>query len=263
MLKKFINITTNSFKRQNMTIMARKLLIRLKERSANSNVDTATQWAAKQAECLEDYLAQIDSSLWTETQSTCEKIKTNAQKKLDKLGLDLGGGGNYLLLYFLSRHLKPEIVVETGVAAGWSSQAILTALSKNEKGTLYSSDFPYFRYENPEKYVGYIVDENLKKNWNLYIDGDENNLPKIIKSLSQKIGLFHYDSDKSITGRNFAYQIIQPILDNNAIVIFDDIQDNMHFKNFVESHQCPYKIFKFENKYIGLTGPYFDEGKKA
>ena len=82
---------------------------------------------------------------------------------LEPLDLDMGGGGHYHLLYFLIRHTLAKNVVETGVAAGWSSQAILLALKENkENGQLYSSDFPYFRYKNPEELVGYIVDEELK-----------------------------------------------------------------------------------------------------
>ena len=34
------------------------------------------------------------------------------------LDVSLGGGGNYLLLYFLIRKIIPYNIVETGVAAG-------------------------------------------------------------------------------------------------------------------------------------------------
>lgn len=37
---------------------------------------------------------------------------------------------------------KPERVIETGVARGASSQAILQALEENRKGHLYSIDMP-------------------------------------------------------------------------------------------------------------------------
>ena len=57
--------------------------------------------------------------------------------------MSLGGGGNFILLYFLTRKFN-KVVVETGVAAGWSSLAILGAFEKNGEGKLYSSDFPYF-----------------------------------------------------------------------------------------------------------------------
>ena len=96
-------------------------------------------------------------------------------KKLKKIKYDLGGGGFYPLLFFIVKYIKPNIVVETGVAAGFSSYAILKAIEENKKGRLYSSDFPYFRIPNPEKYIGIIVPEKLKKSWDLLIDGDNIN----------------------------------------------------------------------------------------
>lgn len=257
MLQKLINIGANSLKRQNMPVMARKVITRLKERSAANDSALATQWAANQAEPLENFVKGLNAPLWEETQTTCQTLTEKAQAKLDALGMNLGGGGHYPLLYFMTRHLKPNTVIETGVAAGWSSQAILTALKENKNnGKLYSSDFPYFRYKNPEALVGYVVDEELKENWSLFIDGDQNNLPKIIDALEQPVDLFHYDSDKSVEGRTFAYNMVKPKLSPNALVIFDDIQDNLHFKEFVTQTKQPYKIFEFEGKYIGLTGPY-------
>lgn len=258
MLEKLINIGANSLKRHNMGVMLGKVKTRLIERSAANDSAIATKWAAEQAEDLNGYLKTLDTALWEETQKTCETLRQNAQGKLDNLGMDLGGGGHYPLLYFLTRHLNPDTIIETGVAAGWSSMAILSALKENNNdGQLFSSDFPYFRYKNPEKYVGYVVDENLKSNWSLFIDGDQNNIPKIISKIKTPVKLFHYDSDKSVEGRNFAYKLVAPKLSDDAIVIFDDIQDNLHFRDFVNAHNAPYKIFEFEGKYIGLTGPYF------
>ena len=191
MLQKLINIGANSLKRQNMTVMAGKVITRLKERSAANDSALATQWAAGQAESLESFITGLDAPLWEETLAICAGLKQSAEAKLADLGKDLGGGGHYPLLHFLTRHLKPQAVVETGVAAGWSSRAILTALKSNANdGKLYSSDFPYFRYKNPEKYVGFVVDEELKQNWNLFIDGDQNNLPKIIDALDSPVALF-------------------------------------------------------------------------
>ena len=110
---------------------------------------------------------------------TCRRLQISADEKLKALDYDLGGGGNSPLLYFLVRSMRPRIVVETGVAAGFSSSAILTALKENGEGILYSSDFPYFRIKNPEKYIGLLVDEELKGNWTCLKQGDRFNLPEI------------------------------------------------------------------------------------
>ena len=167
---------------------------------------------------------------------------------------DLGGGADYPLLYFLTRYLRPENVLETGVAAGFSSYAILSALQKNGKGKLYSSDFPYFRLKDPEKYIGIVVEKSLRKNWNLFIEGDENNLPKILKTV-KKIDIFSYDSDKTYSGRSKTLTKVSKFLTENSVIIMDDIQDNSFFYDYIkENNISNWKVFEFNNKFLGIIG---------
>lgn len=129
------------------------------------------------------------------------------------------GGGDYELLYFLVRHLRPKVVVETGVSAGWLSQAFATALERNGgAGHLCRSDFSCFRATNPEHYIGILVDPGLKHRWSLSIDGDEAAIPRIVRTV-RSIGLFHYDSDKNLSDREFAVRQVLPL-------VMDDIADN-------------------------------------
>ena len=255
MLAKPMNIIKNSLKRKNLPVMMGKLLVRMQESNQNADSQAAISWCQEQAEPYDVFLKSLDALLWDETEAACQIIEKNALEKLKSIEIDLGGGGNYFLLYFFTRFLRAQTVVETGVAAGWSSQSILTALaSNNNDGKLYSSDFPYFRHENPEELVGYVVDDALKQNWTLLIDGDQNNLPQIEQSVNT-VDLFHYDSDKSYKGRTFAADLIIPKCHENSIIIFDDIQDNMHFKDYVEGKGVTYKVFEFNGKYVGLIAP--------
>ena len=144
-------------------------------------------------------------------------------------------------------------MVETGVAAGFSSQCILSALGANGTGHLYSSDFPYFRLERPEQYVGYLVDADLKDRWTLHIDGDRKNLPRILSQVSE-IDLLHYDSDKSRSGRTMAMDLLGPKLANESVLIMDDIHDNLFFRDFATRQNRPWRVFKSTNKYVGLIG---------
>src|SRR3712207_8827457 len=61
--------------------------------------------------------------------------------------------------------------------------------------TLFRS-FPYFRIADPEKYVGYLVPDELKARWTLYTKGDRRNLPQILRP-GRTLDLVHYDSDKT------------------------------------------------------------------
>ena len=172
------------------------------------------------------------------------------------MNISLGGRGNFILLYFLIRKFKLHNIVETGVAAGWSSLAILRALKKNGNGHLYSSDFPYFRLENPEKFIGYLAKNEINKNnWFLDIRGDDKALPEITKQIGNKnIDLFHYDSDKSYSGRSNALKLIGSKLSFKTIIIFDDIQNNLHFKDYVEKNNLNFHVIEFDGKFVGITG---------
>ena len=57
----------------------------------------------------------------------------------------MGGASHIHLLYDCVRLSKAKKVIETGVAYGWSSLAILKALSLTKNGKLFSVDMPYPR----------------------------------------------------------------------------------------------------------------------
>ena len=154
----------------------------------------------------------------------------------------------------MTRYLRPESVLETGVAAGFSSYAILSALQKNGKGKLYSSDVPYFRIKDPEKYIGIVVEKKLKNNWHLFVKGDENNLPMIFKQVKQ-IDIFSYDSDKTYSGKSKTFKKVFDYLTENSVIILDDIQDDSFFYDFIKKNNIlNWKLFEFQNKYLGIIG---------
>ncbi len=166
----------------------------------------------------------------------------------------MGGGGIYPFLYFITLFTKPDCIVETGVGAGFSSYAFLAAIKVNGRGKLYSSDFPYFRLPDPESYIGIVVEESLKDNWELYIDGDEANLPRILNSIKE-VDIFHYDSDRTYSGRKMAMSLIERSLSEDGIILMDDIQDNSFFRDYVEEKNAQsWYIFKFKGKYVGMIG---------
>jgi predicted O-methyltransferase YrrM len=70
------------------------------------------------------------------------KRMNESRKFLGDLGDGMGEGA-CTLLYAICRILLPRIVVETGVASGFSSASMLQALEDNEVGELYSIDFHY------------------------------------------------------------------------------------------------------------------------
>ena len=216
-----INIFRNIIKKNNFLVIFKKIIKRFEK---NTSIE-AKKWAiSNTCQTLEEFCISIDSLLFDEIKADVEQIEKEALNKLSKLKTSLGGGGNYILLYFLILKFKPLNIVETGVAAGWSSLFILRALKKNGKGFLFSSDFPYFRLKNPEQYIGYLAqNETNKGSWCLDIRGDD------LKIFNSKIN-------------------------SKTIIIFDDIQNTLHFKDYVTKNKKNFHILEFQGKYVGIVG---------
>lgn len=251
-----INIILNIFRGNYFFIILKKILKRFEKNTSYE----ATKWAKENTKfSTDEFCNLIDRPLYNEILPDAKLIEKEANHKLSKLNVVLGGCSNFILLYFLTRKIKPKIIVETGVAAGWSSLAILRAIAKNGTGKLYSSDFPYFRLKNPEQYVGYLAKNEISNaNWFLDIRGDDVAIPEIFKRIGENnIDLFHYDSDKSYSGRKRVFKNLFSKFHSKTIMIFDDIQDNLHFKDLTEKTFKDYCIIEFKGKYIGIIGINF------
>ena len=245
------NLVQNAFSGRQLRVMAVKVMRRFESDTAAESL----QWIlGSQVANTEDFCKQIDEGLWKEAVTASSQIELESRRKLDLIGVNLGGGGNYILAYFMARHLLPDVIVETGVAAGWTSTALLRAIEKNAEGVLFSSDFPYFRMKNPHSFVGVLAEDNDKSSWHLDVRGDSIALPSFVARLSQnKIGLIHYDSDKSYRGRKAAIRTLLPHVSRDCVLIMDDIQDNLFFHDFVRDAMLDYTIFEFEGKYLGVV----------
>jgi predicted O-methyltransferase YrrM len=251
---RILNIARNALRRGYGREMLRKLWVRWRDRGRGRTAETIGWCRQRQIDPVQ-WASSIDSSLWEEAEAFASEQRLLAARKSEEVGTQLGGAGFYELLYFLTRLSRPKTIVETGVAFGFSSRAFLLALARNgrETGRLYSSDFPYFRMADPERIIGCLVERELRQNWLLLIGSDRQNL-KVIARDAPPIDLLHYDSDKSYSGREFALRILGPRLADDAVILFDDIQDNSHFRDFVEESGHAYLVFEFEGKWIGLTG---------
>ena len=138
------------------------------------------------------------------------------------------------------------------MAAGLSSRCILEAIKKNSKGILYSSDFPYFRLNNPEKYIGIMVPEELKKNWRLEILGDVKNIKKF-KSEINHADIILYDSDKRYSGKINFFKSVNSLIKSNTIIVVDDLHNDSFFLEYVKEMKCK-NWFIVESKRKHIVG---------
>jgi len=252
-LNKILNIMFFIKNINRLIVLLTKVFRRIFDKKGRINKNKNIKFIKENLSSLNDFLVQTDEKIYLESLEFSKQLHKDSKKKLNLISHELGGGGAYILLYFITRYTKPKNILETGVAAGFSSQSFLKAISANSNGTLYSSDFPYFRLKKPEKYIGILVDENLKKNWNLRVEGDIKNIKNFIKIIVGKINFFHYDSDKTYNGRSRIFKLLDLKIDNNTNIIIDDIQDNSFFFDYINKKKLNnWRIFEFEKKFLGL-----------
>lgn len=248
-------IAANLLRRGFMRVMLEKLGRRIRPGRGNKDENVAA-WLQKHASSYEEYLEEFDTSHKRDFEHFKNRFTSHADRVLSNVPFDLGGAGLSKLLFLLVRKRKPRVVVETGVAAGHSSAAILEALELNGEGELFSSDFPYFRVEKPEQYVGIVVEPERRQRWALHIEGDSQNLPRIVTDIKDRglngIDLFHYDSDKTYAGRRWATKFVQRNLNPDSVFLMDDISDNEFFLTLVTRCELPYRVFLEKGKRVGL-----------
>jgi len=228
-----------------------KVLNKLTEKRHPSD-EQVVAWCEAHALSTQECLEQLIGKPFTPSFSVeqAEEIQ-KAQARVDTCPARMGGGGDLELLYQLCNHLRARTVLETGVAYGWSSFAILSSLAKRG-GTLISIDLPYPNL-NAEDFVGCAIPEALKTHWMLKRGSDRSLLKKVISS--GPFDLCHYDSDKSYRGRMWAYPLLWNALKPDGLFLSDDVSDNRAFKDFCEELQQEPIIIRFKQatttKYIG------------
>lgn len=215
----------------------------------------AVEWYAARRVAPMDWCAAIAPDLAAEAAEVGVEIRARAAEIGEQVGFEIGSGGRYELLYFLTRRYRPRTIVETGVAFGYSSYAFLRALERNgDGGRLWSSDFPFFRMPDPERYVGILVPDELRGAWTLRTKGDAANLPEILAEVDS-IDLFHYDSDKTARGRAFGCGLVLPRLAPDGVFLMDDVQDNGWFRDHVVARGIDPVVFGASARaFVGAIG---------
>jgi predicted O-methyltransferase YrrM len=147
-----------------------------------------------------------------------------------------------VLLHTLVLLLEPNIVLETGVAHGSSSVALLSALHKTKKGVIHSIDLPMIEREGeirpignncsvrkeettilPEyDQVGWLVPDRLRSQWHLHLGDSLKLLPNVLEQVGT-VDLFLHDSLHEYSHMRKEFEIVWPYLSDNGVLLADDI----------------------------------------
>ena len=212
----------------------------------------ATEWAASRAVTVVEALSAIGMNPPGELPELSAGLLQDAVERAERTTVRMGGAGDLSLLHAAVRLSGARRIVESGVAYGWSSLAILAALENHIDARLVSVDMPYPKAGN-EQFVGIVVPESLRMPWSLIREPDRYGLKKAIALLGGRIDLCHYDSDKSWWGRTYAYPLLWEALVPGGVFISDDIQDNLAFRAFIEKKGVPFAVTVSDGKYVGIA----------
>ncbi len=147
-------------------------------------------------------------------------------------------------LYLMLRALRPERVVETGVANGASSTFLLSAMEINGRGELFSLDLPLTEdgtsFIPAGKTPGWLIPENLRDRWHLTLGDTHKELPSLLNCVGQT-DIFIHDSDHSYETMSFEFGQAWPHIKNGGWLISDDVTFNAAFDEWALAHKLtPY-----------------------
>jgi predicted O-methyltransferase YrrM len=137
-------------------------------------------------------------------------------------------------IFICTRIKKPHLVIETGVAAGVSTNSILSALYLNGSGDLLSLDIT--------SKVGELVDEKFKSVWKLEILPElarENSFANYLKENSQAT-VFLHDSDHSGSWQIKEFCNAVRHLPSLELILFDDISQELI--NFIVENHAGFQV---------------------
>jgi predicted O-methyltransferase YrrM len=161
------------------------------------------------------------------------EVKGHIESRKRELEVDLHNPGLGPMCYALCRALRPDTVVETGVAFGATSAFILKALSVNGCGMLYSIDLPPLRHDTPDL-TGLFVPETLRSRWKLIRGRARRVLPALVAELPM-IDTFVHDSLHTYRNMLFEYNTVWPNLSPGGVLLSDDVALNRAFEDFASA----------------------------
>jgi predicted O-methyltransferase YrrM len=150
-------------------------------------------------------------------------------------------------LYAVVRELRPRVMVETGVANGFSTAFLLQALYANGDGHLHSIDLPrevgreyepgaFYEGEGragipPGSEPGWLIPDALRERWALILGRTQDELPPLLERLGT-IDFFMHDSEHSFDCMWFEFNAAWPRLAENGVLVADDVNANEAFARF-------------------------------
>ena len=138
------------------------------------------------------------------------------------------------------RHLKPDVVVETGVARGVTSRLALEAMSLNNKGHLWSIDLPHPYSPELHHETAAAIPGSIHPRWTYIRGSSRRRLRSLLAQLGQ-VDMFVHDSLHTARNMGFEMKAVWPTLPGGGVMLVDDVH-NQSFAKFVSHTGNPEAI---------------------
>lgn len=127
------------------------------------------------------------------------------------------------MLYVIVRWRRPKIVLETGIARGFSSYALLAAVKANGFGIVHSCDV--------DPAAGEFVNASLKSHWTKHvIDGRDakKSFVSVVGDI-EAVDFFFHDSNHREQWMEYEFNTVLPKMSLGAVLGSDDVDLNRAF----------------------------------
>jgi len=148
------------------------------------------------------------------------------------------------LLYFISKYSKPDLIIETGLANGFSSSYLLLALEHNKHGNLISIDDIVRPWHTKEK-MGLSIPKYLKKRHKVIIGNAPLKLKEILEE-KKTVDIFIHDSSHTYQNMKKEFCIAWPHVKNGGFLLSDDVSQHDAFLDFADEIRTSCIIIKKE-----------------
>ena len=159
-----------------------------------------------------------------------------------------------IFVYAVTRAMRPDVFVESGILHGLTSIFILDALEKNGHGQLISADLPSYPETGPSnrdgcvavlprgKEPGWVVPETKAGSWRKLNGASASVLPSVLNECEQ-IDIFLHDSEHTTKTMCEELQLGWKHLRKGGIIICDNSDMSSAFHDLVGHHQCRFLQF--------------------
>ena len=197
-------------------------------------------------------IADTDPAQLTRLRQEHAGLMQEIERRRAETGLlypeSFGSGGELsFALYSLLRLRRPQCVLETGVADGFSTFFLLSAVAKNGSGSIHSVEI--------DRNCGSLLSDSEREAWTLHIIPART--PRAFNDVVALVtpDLFFHDSNHFYYWAHFEYDTIRGQLGDRCLITSDDVDKSFAFLDFCSTESLTPSFLRDRWKLFGVALP--------